>query len=42
MTTEIKTVPNLVSFFDLKDLDGKTMKWFEVLTKDPKVTGNRN
>lgn len=38
---EIKTVPNVISFFDLKDPDGNRMRWFQVLTKDPKVTGNR-
>jgi lactoylglutathione lyase len=39
--TEIKTVPNVISFFDIKDPDGNTMRWFQVLTSDPKVTGNR-
>ncbi len=39
--TEIKTVPNVISFFDLKDPDGNKMRWFQVLTTDPKVTGNR-
>jgi predicted enzyme related to lactoylglutathione lyase len=38
---EIKTVPNVISFFDLKDPDGNKMRWFQVLTTDPKVTGNR-
>ena len=39
--TEIKTVPNVISYFDLNDLDDNTMRWFQVLTSDPKVTGNR-
>lgn|SRR5487761_254394 len=41
-TTEIKTVPNVICFFDLKDPDGNSMRWFQVLTSDPKVIGNRN
>ncbi len=40
--TEIKTVPNVISFFDIKDPDRNTMRWFQVLTSDPKVTGNRS
>ena len=40
--TEIKGVPNVISFFDLKDPDGNSMRWFQVLTTDPKVTGNRS
>ncbi len=39
--TEIKTVPNVISYFDLSDLDGNNMRWFQVLTSDPKVTGSR-
>jgi predicted enzyme related to lactoylglutathione lyase len=38
---EIKTVPNVISYFDLSDLDGNSMRWFQVLTTDSKVTGNR-
>jgi len=38
---EIKTVPNVISYFDLGDPDGNAMKWFQVLTSDPKVTGIR-
>ncbi len=38
---EIKTVPDVISYFDLKDLDGNAMRWFQVLTSDPKVTGGR-
>lgn len=37
--TEIKGVPNVISYFDLKDPDGNAMRWFQVLTTDPKVTG---
>ncbi len=40
--TEIQTVPNVISYFDLKDLDGNAMRWFEVLTTDSKVTGIRS
>ena len=40
--TEIQTKPNVISWFDLIDLDGNEMKWFQVLTTDPKVTGNRD
>ncbi len=39
--TEIRTVPNVISFFDLKDPDGNNMRWFQVLTTDPNVVGNR-
>jgi predicted enzyme related to lactoylglutathione lyase len=41
-STEIKTVPDVISFFDLSDPDGNSMRWFQVLTADPKVTGNRD
>ncbi|MDG6946730.1 MAG: hypothetical protein JRN63_03560 [Nitrososphaerota archaeon] len=37
--TEIKGVPKVISYFDLKDPDGNGMKWFQVLNTDPKVTG---
>ncbi len=39
--TEIKTVPNVISYFDISDPDGNTMRWFQVLTSDSKVTGKR-
>ena len=39
--TEIKTVPDVISFFDIMDPDGNAMRWFQVLTTDPKVTGDR-
>lgn len=39
--TEIKTVPDVISFFDLTDPDGNAMRWFQVLTTDPRVTGER-
>jgi lactoylglutathione lyase len=39
---EIKGVPNVISYFDLKDPDGNQMRWFQVLTHDPKVTGVRD
>jgi predicted enzyme related to lactoylglutathione lyase len=37
--TEIETVPNVISYFDLKDPDGNAMRWFQVLTSDSKITG---
>ena len=40
--TEIKTSPNIISWFDLADPDGNAMRWFQVLTTDTKVTGNRD
>jgi predicted enzyme related to lactoylglutathione lyase len=39
MAGEIKTVPDVISYFDLKDPDGNTMRWFQVLTSYTKVTG---
>jgi len=39
--TEDKGVPKVISFFDVKDPDGNKMRWFQVLTSDPKVVGNR-
>lgn len=38
---EISTVPGVIRYFDLKDPDGNAMRWFQVLTSDPKVTGGR-
>ncbi len=38
---EINTVPKVISYFDLSDPDGNTMRWFQVLTSDTKVTGTR-
>ena len=40
--TEIKTVPDVIRFFDLRDPDGNAMRWFQVLTSDPTVTGIRD
>lgn len=39
--TEINSHPNVISWFDLKDPDGNSMRWFQVLTSDPRVTGDR-
>jgi len=39
---EIKTTPGVISWFDLSDPDGNSMRWFQVLTSDSRVTGNRN
>ena len=38
--TEIQTVPDVICFFDVSDPDGNRMRWFQVLTADPKVTGS--
>ena len=38
-TMEIGTAPGVISWFDLKDPDGNSMRWFQVLTSDSKVTG---
>lgn len=38
---EIKTVPNVISHFGIKDSDGNSLLFFQVLTSDPKVTGSR-
>jgi predicted enzyme related to lactoylglutathione lyase len=40
--TEIKTVPDVIRYFDLRDPDGNAMRWFQVLTSDPTVTGVRD
>jgi predicted enzyme related to lactoylglutathione lyase len=42
VATGIKTVPNVISYFDVSDPDGNAMRWFQVLTSDPKVTGSRD
>jgi predicted enzyme related to lactoylglutathione lyase len=39
---EIRMVPGVISYFDLTDPDGNAMRWFQVLTSDPKVTGIRD
>jgi len=39
---EIKTNQNVIRWFDLTDPDGNQLRWFQVLTDDAKVTGNRN
>ena len=39
--TEIGTAPGVISWFDLKDPDGNAMRWFQVLTDEPKVTGKK-
>jgi predicted enzyme related to lactoylglutathione lyase len=40
--TEIKTVPNVISFFDVKDPDGNAMRWFQVLSFDRKVADSKH
>jgi len=39
--SEIGTVPNEISWFDITDPDGNAMRWFQVLTNNPNVTGER-
>ena len=39
---EIKSAPDVISWFDLKDPDGNSMRWYQVLTNDKKVVGDRN
>jgi len=39
--TEIGTAPGVISWFDLKDPDGNSMRWFQVLSADSKVTGKK-
>ena len=38
---EIKTVPNLISWFDIRDPDRNAMRWFQALTTEKKVVGDR-
>ncbi|MDG6985431.1 MAG: hypothetical protein JRM73_01625 [Nitrososphaerota archaeon] len=38
---EVKTVPNVISWFDISDPEGKAMRWLQVLTTDKKVVGDR-
>jgi hypothetical protein len=38
---EIKTVPNVIRYFGIKDPDGNSLLFSQVLTSDPKVTGGR-
>jgi predicted enzyme related to lactoylglutathione lyase len=39
MAGEIKTVPDVIRYFDLKDPDGNNMRWFQPLTSYTEVTG---
>lgn len=38
---EVKTVPDTIAFFTIRDPDDQDILFFQVLTKDPKVTGGR-
>ncbi len=38
---EIETRPNVISWFDIEDPDGNEMRWYQVLTSDTQVTGER-
>jgi hypothetical protein len=37
--TEIQTAPEVISWFDVRDPDGNSIRWFQVLTTDSKVAG---
>lgn len=39
--TEVGTAPGVISWFDLRDPDGNSMRWLQVLTTDPRVTGKK-
>ena len=39
---EIETSSDVIGWFDLKDPDRNAMRWFQVLTSDPKVTSIRD
>ncbi len=39
--TEIKSNPGVIAWFDLSDPDGNEMRWFQLLTTDKTVTGER-
>ena len=41
-TSEIRIVPDEVSFFALKDPDGNHLEWFQVLTPSAMITDARN
>jgi glyoxylase I family protein len=36
---EIRTVPDVISYFDLRDPDGNSMKWFQTLGSYTEVSG---
>ncbi len=39
---EVKTIPDTIAFFGIRDPDDQDLLFFQVLTKDPKVTGGRD
>ncbi len=39
---EVKTVPDTIRYFGIRDPDDNDILFFQVLTKDPKVTGGRD
>ena len=39
VTSEIGTSPGVITWFDVNDPDGNSMRLFQVLTKDSRVTG---
>lgn len=40
-TSKMRGKPGVISYFDVKDLDGNEVRFFQVLTSDTKVTGDR-
>jgi hypothetical protein len=38
---EIKSAPNVISWFDIRDPDGNAMRWLQVFTTEKKVVGDR-
>ena len=38
---EVKTIPGTIAFFGVRDPDDQDLLFFQVLTRDPKVTGGR-
>jgi len=36
---EIRTVPDVISYFDLRDPDGNSMRWFQTLASYTEVSG---
>jgi len=41
VANEVKTVPGTIAFFGIRDPDDQDLLFFQVLTSDPKVTGQR-
>ena len=39
VTSQIGASPGVITWFDVNDPDGNGMRWFQILTEDPNVTG---